>query len=59
MKMFVRILTLILECEDNDELIGDPTSNFCCDGEDCFSMSIILPVAVKHIFLRNFVPPLL
>lgn len=55
------LLTLILECEDSDELMGDPTSNFCCEGEDNFefSMSITLSTADEETFLRNFVPPLL
>lgn len=58
---FAILLTLILEYEESDELIGDPTSNFCCDGEESFefSFSITLLVADDETFLRTFAPPLL
>lgn len=58
---FAILLTLILEYEESDELIGDPTSNFCCDGGESFefSLSITLLVADDETFLRNFAPPLL
>lgn len=56
------ILTLDLECDDSDELIGEPTSNFRCGGvEENFvlSTSITLPVADDDALLRLDVFPLL
>lgn len=58
------MLILDLECEDNEELIGDPTSIFRCGGGvvDNFlelSTSTTLPVADKVTLLRLDVFPLL
>lgn len=62
MEIIKKILTLDLECDDTDELMGDPTSNFRCGGvEDNFelSISITLPVADEDALLRLDVFPLL
>lgn len=52
---------MVLDCDDNDELIGDPTSNFLGGVADNLelSISITLPVAEEDALLRFVVLPLL